>query len=158
MARTCPNRGKSVLPVRRKRLSRRKVPKPELAPKRARQQEAHDEPYDSGDQGKLDDQPDHLEDDKQDHGQHKRGDNFEISQGHLRKARQARRLAPCQSGAPELPYPSKSGLKSGTRDDQGMQFDRSLDVPAGALMRLSPFVSRLLAPNPGPFTFKGTGV
>ena len=25
-------------------------------------------------------------------------------------------------------------------------------------MRLSPLVSRLLAPNPGPFTFKGTGV
>jgi len=39
-----------------------------------------------------------------------------------------------------------------------MQFDRSLDVPAGALVRLSPLVSRLLAPNPGPFTFKGTGV
>ena len=48
MARTCPNRGKSVLPVRGKRLSRRKVPKPELAPKRARQQEARDEPYDGG--------------------------------------------------------------------------------------------------------------
>ena len=39
-----------------------------------------------------------------------------------------------------------------------MQFDRSLDVPAGTLVRLSPLVSRLLAPNPGPFTFKGTGV
>ena len=39
-----------------------------------------------------------------------------------------------------------------------MQFDRTLDVPAGALVRLSPLVSRLLAPNPGPFTFKGTGV
>jgi glyoxylase-like metal-dependent hydrolase (beta-lactamase superfamily II) len=39
-----------------------------------------------------------------------------------------------------------------------MEFDRSLDAPAGIEMRLSPLVSRLLAPNPGPFTFMGTGV
>jgi glyoxylase-like metal-dependent hydrolase (beta-lactamase superfamily II) len=39
-----------------------------------------------------------------------------------------------------------------------MNFDRSLDVPAGIEVRLSPLVSRLLACNPGPFTFKGTGV
>lgn len=39
-----------------------------------------------------------------------------------------------------------------------MNFDRSLDVPAGIEVRLSPLVSRVLAPNPGPFTFKGTGV
>jgi glyoxylase-like metal-dependent hydrolase (beta-lactamase superfamily II) len=39
-----------------------------------------------------------------------------------------------------------------------MEFDRSLDAPAGMEVRLSPLVSRLLAPNPGPFTFKGTGV
>lgn len=39
-----------------------------------------------------------------------------------------------------------------------MNFDRSLDAVPGALVRLSPLVSRLLAPNPGPFTFKGTGV
>ncbi|HWX89233.1 MAG TPA: MBL fold metallo-hydrolase [Rhizomicrobium sp.] len=39
-----------------------------------------------------------------------------------------------------------------------MNFDRSLDVAAGTLVQLSPLVSRLLAPNPGPFTFKGTGV
>jgi glyoxylase-like metal-dependent hydrolase (beta-lactamase superfamily II) len=39
-----------------------------------------------------------------------------------------------------------------------MNFDRSLDVPAGVEIRLSWRVSRLLAPNPGPFTFKGTGV
>ncbi|HKX64864.1 MAG TPA: MBL fold metallo-hydrolase [Rhizomicrobium sp.] len=39
-----------------------------------------------------------------------------------------------------------------------MNFDRSLDVPAGTLVRLSPLVSRVLAPNPGPFTFRGTGV
>jgi glyoxylase-like metal-dependent hydrolase (beta-lactamase superfamily II) len=39
-----------------------------------------------------------------------------------------------------------------------VNFDRSLDVAAGALVPLSPLVSRLLAPNPGPFTFKGTGV
>ena len=39
-----------------------------------------------------------------------------------------------------------------------MKFDRSLDVPPGLEVRLSPLVSRVLAPNPGPFTFKGTGV
>ena len=39
-----------------------------------------------------------------------------------------------------------------------MNFDLSLDVAAGEEVRLSPLVSRLLAPNPGPFTFKGTGV
>ncbi|HVW75016.1 MAG TPA: MBL fold metallo-hydrolase [Rhizomicrobium sp.] len=39
-----------------------------------------------------------------------------------------------------------------------MNFDRSLDVAAGQEVRLSPLVSRLLAPNPGSFTFKGTGV
>jgi glyoxylase-like metal-dependent hydrolase (beta-lactamase superfamily II) len=39
-----------------------------------------------------------------------------------------------------------------------MNFDRSLEAPAGVEVRLTPLVSRLLAPNPGPFTFKGTGV
>ena len=39
-----------------------------------------------------------------------------------------------------------------------MNFDRSLDVAAGIEVRLSPLVSRVLAPNPGPFTFRGTGV
>jgi glyoxylase-like metal-dependent hydrolase (beta-lactamase superfamily II) len=39
-----------------------------------------------------------------------------------------------------------------------LTFDRSLDVPAGLPVRLSPMVERLLAPNPGPFTFRGTGV
>src|SRR5689334_13433871 len=39
-----------------------------------------------------------------------------------------------------------------------MKFDRSLEASPGVEVRLSPLVSRLLAPNPGPFTFKGTGV
>lgn len=37
-------------------------------------------------------------------------------------------------------------------------FDRSFDAPYGEIQRLSPMVSRLLARNPSPFTFKGTGV
>src|ERR1051325_5536029 len=37
-------------------------------------------------------------------------------------------------------------------------FIREFDVPYGALMRVSPLVGRVLAKNPGPFTFKGTGV
>jgi len=39
-----------------------------------------------------------------------------------------------------------------------LRFDRAFDVPAGMPIRLSPLVTRLLAPNPGPFTFLGTGV
>ena len=37
-------------------------------------------------------------------------------------------------------------------------FDLSFDAPYGEVRRLSPMVSRMLARNPGPFTFKGTGV
>lgn len=39
-----------------------------------------------------------------------------------------------------------------------MRFDRSLEASYGELVPLSPRIARLLAPNPGPFTFKGTGV
>jgi glyoxylase-like metal-dependent hydrolase (beta-lactamase superfamily II) len=39
-----------------------------------------------------------------------------------------------------------------------LHFDRTLDAPYGEAVRLSPRIQRLLAPNPGPFTFKGTGV
>jgi len=39
-----------------------------------------------------------------------------------------------------------------------MAFDLSLEPRYGELVRLSPLVARLLAPNPGPFTFRGTGV
>jgi glyoxylase-like metal-dependent hydrolase (beta-lactamase superfamily II) len=37
-------------------------------------------------------------------------------------------------------------------------FDRDFDVPFETEMRLSPRIRRVLARNPGPFTFKGTGV
>jgi glyoxylase-like metal-dependent hydrolase (beta-lactamase superfamily II) len=37
-------------------------------------------------------------------------------------------------------------------------FERNFDVPYGELVKLSPRIGRLLAKNPGPFTFKGTGV
>jgi glyoxylase-like metal-dependent hydrolase (beta-lactamase superfamily II) len=47
---------------------------------------------------------------------------------------------------------------AGVLGRQAVDFDRSLDVAAGNEVRLSPLVSRVLAPNPGPFTFKGTGV
>lgn len=40
----------------------------------------------------------------------------------------------------------------------GLTFDRTLDAPYGEAVRLSPRIQRLLATNPGPFTFKGTGV
>jgi glyoxylase-like metal-dependent hydrolase (beta-lactamase superfamily II) len=37
-------------------------------------------------------------------------------------------------------------------------FDRNFDVPYGEAIAVSPMITRVLAPNPGPFTFKGTGV
>jgi glyoxylase-like metal-dependent hydrolase (beta-lactamase superfamily II) len=37
-------------------------------------------------------------------------------------------------------------------------FSRDFEAPYGELQRLSPMISRLLARNPSPFTFKGTGV
>ncbi len=39
-----------------------------------------------------------------------------------------------------------------------LRFDRSFEAMPGVAAALSPLVTRLLAPNPGPFTFRGTGV
>ena len=39
-----------------------------------------------------------------------------------------------------------------------LRFDRTLKAVYGVPVPLSPRVTRLLAPNPGPFTFQGTGV
>src|SRR5689334_19916522 len=39
--------------------------------------------------------------------------------------------------------------------DMATPFDLA-DLPTGALMRLSPLVARVLAPNPSPFTYTGT--
>jgi len=39
-----------------------------------------------------------------------------------------------------------------------LTFNRRFDAVPGVPMTLSPRVTRLLAPNPGPFTFRGTGV
>jgi glyoxylase-like metal-dependent hydrolase (beta-lactamase superfamily II) len=36
------------------------------------------------------------------------------------------------------------------------RFDLAFDAPAGRIMRVSKLVRRLVAPNPGPFTFTGT--
>ena len=38
------------------------------------------------------------------------------------------------------------------------RYDRTFDAPVGEALGLSPLVTRVLAPNPGPFTFRGTGV
>jgi len=37
-------------------------------------------------------------------------------------------------------------------------FDRKFEAPYGDDIRVSPLITRVLAPNPGPFTFRGTGV
>jgi glyoxylase-like metal-dependent hydrolase (beta-lactamase superfamily II) len=39
-----------------------------------------------------------------------------------------------------------------------MALDRNFDAPYGECLTVAPRIARLLAPNPGPFTFKGTGV
>ena len=37
-------------------------------------------------------------------------------------------------------------------------FERNFEAPYGEIVALSPRIGRVLAKNPGPFTFKGTGV
>jgi glyoxylase-like metal-dependent hydrolase (beta-lactamase superfamily II) len=39
-----------------------------------------------------------------------------------------------------------------------LPLNRDFDAPYGACLAVAPQIARLLAPNPGPFTFKGTGV
>ncbi len=39
-----------------------------------------------------------------------------------------------------------------------MNFDLSLEPPYGVAEKITPLIQRLTAPNPGPFTFRGTGV
>src|ERR1700744_6153960 len=39
-----------------------------------------------------------------------------------------------------------------------LPFIREFDAVPGAFVPLTPLIGRVLAPNPGPFTFKGTGV
>ncbi len=41
-------------------------------------------------------------------------------------------------------------------DDEEPTFDRDFIAPAGSLLRVSRLVRRIVAPNPGPFTFTGT--
>lgn len=45
-------------------------------------------------------------------------------------------------------------LKNGMADE--ILFDRKFDVAAGEVTKAAPGVRRILAPNPGPFTFTGT--
>ncbi|MDI9849102.1 MBL fold metallo-hydrolase [Rhodoblastus sp. 17X3] len=40
--------------------------------------------------------------------------------------------------------------------DEAPRFDLAFDAPVGHLLRVSPLVRRIVAPNPGPFTFTGT--
>jgi glyoxylase-like metal-dependent hydrolase (beta-lactamase superfamily II) len=41
-------------------------------------------------------------------------------------------------------------------DDEEPRFERAFVAPVGQLLRISPLVRRIVAPNPGPFTFTGT--
>jgi glyoxylase-like metal-dependent hydrolase (beta-lactamase superfamily II) len=41
-------------------------------------------------------------------------------------------------------------------DDEEPTFERAFVAPVGQLQRISPLVRRVVAPNPGPFTFTGT--
>src|ERR1051325_6101306 len=52
------------------------------------------------------------------------------------------------------------GFGPGARSESEMAipFDRNFDVPYEEVVRLSPMIARVLARNPSPFTFKGTGV
>jgi glyoxylase-like metal-dependent hydrolase (beta-lactamase superfamily II) len=62
-----------------------------------------------------------------------------------------------------LSYAPKNGGKAGflmpeAQISLSTLQDRSFAAPYGEALALSPLVTRLLAPNPGPFTFRGTGV
>jgi glyoxylase-like metal-dependent hydrolase (beta-lactamase superfamily II) len=62
-----------------------------------------------------------------------------------------------------LSYAPKNGGKAGflmpeAQISLSRLQDRSFTAPYGQALALSPLVTRLLAPNPGPFTFRGTGV
>ena len=46
----------------------------------------------------------------------------------------------------------------GGMTETALHFDQSLAAVYGVAERLSPRIERLLAPNPSPFTFRGTGV
>jgi glyoxylase-like metal-dependent hydrolase (beta-lactamase superfamily II) len=46
-------------------------------------------------------------------------------------------------------------MESGRMADD-LSFDRSMDTEAGRVVAVSPLVRRVVAPNPGPFTFTGT--
>ena len=48
----------------------------------------------------------------------------------------------------------KAAVSAGAEEEP--RFDLAFDAPAGHLQRVSPLVRRLVAPNPGPFTFTGT--
>jgi glyoxylase-like metal-dependent hydrolase (beta-lactamase superfamily II) len=41
-------------------------------------------------------------------------------------------------------------------EQDDIPFDKSVAAPSGELRRVSPLVRRMIAPNPGPFTFTGT--
>jgi glyoxylase-like metal-dependent hydrolase (beta-lactamase superfamily II) len=41
-------------------------------------------------------------------------------------------------------------------DDEAPRFDLTFSAAAGEMLQISPLVRRLVAPNPGPFTFTGT--
>src|SRR6185312_10385826 len=44
--------------------------------------------------------------------------------------------------------------KSIMADD--IPFDRNFDVPPSEVQKIAPLIRRIVAPNPGPFTFTGT--
>lgn len=45
-----------------------------------------------------------------------------------------------------------------SRNPAPLPLDRNFDAPYGKSVAVAPGIARLLAPNPGPFTFRGTGV
>ena len=56
---------------------------------------------------------------------------------------------------PSRPVGSQAAAADAGADEEP-RFDLAFDAPAGRLQRVSPLVRRLVAPNPGPFTFTGT--
>ena len=62
-------------------------------------------------------------------------------------------LHQCRSGPPRIPSAERYAVAPMSDD---IPFDKRFDLPPGRIDEVRPGVRRLLADNPGPFTFKGT--
>src|SRR3954470_2175300 len=59
---------------------------------------------------------------------------------------------------PALTRRGALGPRGSAGNDMSIPFDRNFEAPYERLIEVAPRIRRLLTDNPGPFTFRGTGV